>query len=221
MSKVLYPINGLKLIGGLMRPGSSWAMSEAELQKFPGFGPDAEKNRAEARRLLAEAGFPNGFKVILKNRNVRLPYQDFAVYVIQEWRKIGIEAEHRPLETAAWFEEGQKSGNFEAMIFPPVEFMDDPDLWLSIYTTGDTRNWGRFSDAKVDALFARQTRTLNAGERKKIVNDMERIVLDTTPYIPGLWWTRNLVHWAKMKNYVAPPNYYSNQKLQDVWLSEN
>ena len=221
MSKVLYPINGLKLIGGLMRPGSSWALSEAELQKFPGFGPDGEKNRAEARRLLAEAGFPNGLKVVLKNRNVRLPYQDFAVYIIQEWRKIGVEADHRPLETAAWFEEGQKTGNFEAMIFPPVEFMDDPDLWLSIYTTGDTRNWGRFSDAKVDDLFARQTRTLNAGERKKLVNDMERVVLEASPYIPGLWWTRNLVHWAKMKNYVAPPNYYSNQKLQDVWLSEN
>ena len=221
MSKVLYPINGLKLIGGLMRPGTSWAMSEAEIQKFPGFGPDAEKNRAEARRLLAEAGYPNGLKIVLKNRNVRLPYQDFAVFVIQEWRKIGVEADHRPLETAAWFEEGQKTGNFEAMIFPPVEFMDDPDLWLSIYTTGDTRNWGRFSDPKVDALFARQTRTLNPAERKKLVNDMERIVLETTPYIPGLWWTRNLVHWAKMKNYVAPPNYYSNQKLQDVWLSED
>jgi hypothetical protein len=51
---------------------------------------------------------------------------------------------------------------------------------------------------------------------------MERIVLDTAAYIPGLWWTRNLVHWTKMRNYVAPPNYYySNQKLQDVWLSEN
>jgi len=24
-----------------------------------------------------------------------------------------------------------------------------------------------------------------------------------------------------MKNYVAPPNYYSNQKLQDVWLAED
>src|SRR5262249_60290035 len=51
MSKVLYPINGLQLIGGLMRPGSSWAMAEADLQKLPGFAPDAEQNREEARRL--------------------------------------------------------------------------------------------------------------------------------------------------------------------------
>ena len=219
MSKVLYPINGLKHVGGLMRPGLDWAMPEAELQKFPGFGKDIEKSRTEARRLLAEAGYPNGLKVVLKNRNIRLPYQDFAVFVIQEWRKIGVEVEHRPLETAAWFADGRDTGNFEVIVFPPVEFMDDPDLWLGIYTTGDSRNWGRFSDPKVDDLFARQARTLDPGERKKLVNEAERIVLENAYYLPGLWWTRNLVHWAKVKNYVAPPNYYSNQKLQDVWLA--
>jgi peptide/nickel transport system substrate-binding protein len=221
MGRVLYPVNGLKLIGGVMRPGSGWGMPEAELSKYPGFGRDIDKSRAEARRLLAEAGYPNGLKVVLKNRNVRLPYQDFAVYAIQEWRKIGVEAEHRPLETAAWFEEGQKTGNFELMVFPPVEFMDDPDLWLSIYTTGDTRNWGRMSDPRVDDLFARQTRTLNVAERKKLVIEIEKVVLENSYYLHGLWWTRNLVHWAKMRNYVAPPNYYSNQKLQDVWLAED
>jgi peptide/nickel transport system substrate-binding protein len=219
--RVLYPLTGLRDVGALTRPGTEWAMTQSELEKFPGFGRDAEKNRAEARRLLAEAGYPNGFKMVLKNRNVKLPYQDFAVYVIQEWRKIGVEAEHRPLETAAWFEEGQKTGNFELMVFPPVEFMDDPDLWLSIYTTGDTRNWGRMSDPRVDDLFARQTRTFNVAERRKLVIEIEKIVLENSYYLHGLWWTRNLVHWAKMRNYVAPPNYYSNQKLQDVWLAED
>ena len=99
-------------------PGTEWAMSPAELEKFPGFGRDAEKNRAEAKRLLAEAGYPNGFKVVLKNRNIKLPYQDWAVYAIQEWRKIGIEAEHRPLETATWYADGRDQGNFELMVFP-------------------------------------------------------------------------------------------------------
>ncbi len=221
MSKVLYPLNGLKGIGAAMRPGSEWALPEAELEKYPGFGRDIEKSRAEARRLLAEAGYPNGLKVVLKNRNIKLPYQDLAVFVIQEWRKIGVEAEHRPLETAAWFADGQNTGNFEAIISPPVRFMDDPDVWVNRFTTGDTENWSRFSDPRLDDLFARQTRELDPGERKKLVNEMDRIVLDNAYFLPGLWWTRNVVHWAKVKNYVAPPNYYSNQKLQDVWLSED
>ncbi|MBI2563789.1 MAG: ABC transporter substrate-binding protein, partial [candidate division NC10 bacterium] len=58
-SKVLYPLTGLKGVGALMRPDTEWAMSEAELQKLPGFWRDADKSRAEAKRLLAEAGYPN------------------------------------------------------------------------------------------------------------------------------------------------------------------
>ena len=116
--RVLHELTGLRDVGALTRPGTEWAMTPAELERLPGFGRDAEKNRAEARRLLAEAGYPNGFKVVLKNRNVKLPYQDWAVYVIQEWRKIGVEAEHRPLETAAWYADGRDQGNFEVMVFP-------------------------------------------------------------------------------------------------------
>ncbi len=221
MSRVLYPLTGLKYVGGLMRPGTEWAMPEAELQKLPGFGTDIDKNRAEAKRLLAEAGYPNGLKVVLKNRNVKLPYQDFAVFVIQEWRKIGVEADHRPLETAAWFNDGQNTGNFEAIVAPGVEYMDDPDQFLGRYVPGSTQNWGRFSDPRIDDLFARQARILDPHERKKLVKEIEKIVLENAYYMPGLWWTRNVVHWAKVKNYVAPPNHYSNQKLQDVWLSED
>ena len=105
------------------------------------------------------------------------------------------------------------------MVNPGAEFMDDPDQFLSGYTTGSTRNWGRFSDPQVDRLFAPQARTLDPRERKQLVNDLEKIVLENAYYIQGLWWTRNVVHWAKVKNYVAPPNHYSNQKLQDVWLA--
>jgi peptide/nickel transport system substrate-binding protein len=194
-------------------------MPEADLQKLPGFGKDIDKSRAEARRLLTEAGYPNGLKVVLKNRNVKLPYQDFAVFLIQEWRKIGVEAEHRPLETAAWFSDVQNTGSFELSVAPTVEYADDPDQFLGRYVTGSTQNWGRFSEPRVDDLFSRQARTLDPHERKRLVNELEKIVLENAYYMPGLWWTRKVVHWTKMRNYVAPPNHYTNQKLQDVWLA--
>ena len=219
--RVLAPLTGLKDVGALLRPGTEGGMPDADLQQLPGFGKDAEKSRAEARRLLAEAGYPNGFKVVLKNRNVRLPYQDLAVFAIQEWRKIGIEAEHRPLETAAWFADGRDTGSFELIVAPTVEASDDPDVFLRRYTTGDPQNWGRFSDPAVDDLFSRQTRTLDSSERRKVILQLQKRVLENAYYMPGLWWSRNVVHWAKVRNYVAPPNHYANQKLQDVWLSED
>ncbi len=219
--KVLYPLTGLRDVGALLRPSTEWALPQPELEKLPGFGRNVEANRAEARRLLAEAGYPNGFKVVLKNRNVKLPYQDFAVYVIQEWRKVGIEAENRPLETASWFADGRDKGNFELIVGPTADFMDDPDLFLFRYTTGSSQNWGRFSSPAVDDLFARQARTLDPAERRKLVLEAQKIVLENAYYAPVLWWRRNVVHWAKVKNYIAPPSHYVNQKLQDVWLAED
>jgi peptide/nickel transport system substrate-binding protein len=219
--RVLSPLASLRDVGGLMRPGTEWAMAEAELQTFPGFGKDMERNRVEAKRLLAEAGYPNGLKVVLKNRNVRVPYIDFGVFAIQEWRKIGIEAEHRPLETASWFAEGRDKGNFEVIVSGVFGYNDDPDFFLQRYTPGDPNNWGRFADPRIEDLYARQARALDPAERKRLVIELQKIVLDNAYYIPGLWWRRSVVHWAKVKNYVAPPNHYSNQKLQDVWLSED
>jgi peptide/nickel transport system substrate-binding protein len=219
--RVLYPLTGLRFVGGLMRPGSDWALSQEELETFPGFGKDMVKNRAEARRLLADAGYPNGLHVVLKNRNVKLPYQDFAVFLIQEWRKIGVAADNRPLETAAWFADGRDNANFEAIVSPGVEIMDDPDQTLQRYIGGSPQNWGRFADPALDDLFARQARAMDPAERKKLVLELQRRVLANAYYLPGLWWTRRVVHSAKVKNYVAPPNHYSNQKLQDVWLAED
>jgi peptide/nickel transport system substrate-binding protein len=219
--RVLFALTGLRDVGGPMRPGTEWALPDAELQKLPGFGKDIEKSRAEAKRLLAEAGYPNGFKAVLKNRNVKLPYQDFAVYAIQEWRKIGIEVENRPLETAAWFADLRDTGNFELGLQPTVEYMDDPDIFLRRYTTGDPSNYGRFSNPALDDLFSRQARALDPAERRKLVHQLQKMVLENAYYMPGLWWTRNVVHWAKVKNWIAPPSHFTNQKLQDVWLSEN
>ena len=203
---------------GLGRVDGNWINDDVEnALDWPKWSRDV----AKAKNLMAEAGYPNGFKVVLKNRNVRVPYIDFGVFVVQEWRKIGVEAEHRPLETAAWFADGRDTGNFEVIINGVFNYMDDPDLFLERYTTGDTNNWGRFSDPRIDDLFARQTRALDPSERKRLVNEIERIVLENAYHIPGLWWARSVVHWAKVRNYVAPPNHYSNQKLQNVWLAED
>jgi peptide/nickel transport system substrate-binding protein len=219
--KVLYQLTGLRDVGALTRPGTEWAIPPAELEKFPGFWRDADKSRAEARRLLAEAGYPNGLKIVMKNRNIKLPYQDWAVYVIQEWRKIGIEIEHRPLETATWYADGRDKGNFEMIVFPAGAFIDDPDQLLAPYITGGPQNWARFSNPAIDDLFSRQARTLDPVERRTLVIEIQKIVLENAYHMPGLWWSRNLVHWAKVKNYVAPPSHFTNQKLQDVWLSED
>ena len=52
----LSKIANVHTVGGIVFPGSPLAATKEELQKLAGFWPDIEKSRAEARRLLKEAG---------------------------------------------------------------------------------------------------------------------------------------------------------------------
>jgi peptide/nickel transport system substrate-binding protein len=85
--------------------------------------------------------------------------------------------------------------------------------------TGSTQNWGRFSEPR-DDVFSQQSRSLDAHERHRLINELQKVVLENAYDIPGLWWARSVVHLAKVKNDMAPPNHFSNQKRQNVWLSE-
>jgi hypothetical protein len=48
-------------------------------------------------------------------------------------------------------------------------------------------------------------------ERRKIVLELQKRVLEQVYNMLGLWWTRRVVHLANVKNYVAPPSHYTNQ----------
>ena len=65
------------------RPGRNWS-------RLAGYWPDIEKSRAEARRLLKEAG-AEGLTFELLNRNVDQPYKFNGTWVIDEWSKIGVQ----------------------------------------------------------------------------------------------------------------------------------
>ena len=140
---------------------------------------------------------------------------------IEEWKKSGIEAENRPRETATWFADGRDPGSFALIVQPNGAVIDDPDVLLNLAVTGSPQNWSRFSNPAIDDLYSRQARTLDPAERRKLVIELQKVVLENAYYMPGLWWMRNVVHWAKVKNWVAPPSHFTNQKLQDVWLAED
>jgi peptide/nickel transport system substrate-binding protein len=104
-------------IGGLMHPDTPWALSGEELQALPGYCKDHQANLQEAKRLLAEAGYPNGFQTVLTNCNVKLPYIDLGVYLISSGKKIGVEAEHKLEETATW-SQTRLTRDFELLLDP-------------------------------------------------------------------------------------------------------
>ncbi|HXH12363.1 MAG TPA: ABC transporter substrate-binding protein [Alphaproteobacteria bacterium] len=220
MVKTLAPITNLETVGGLSHPLTQWALSQEELEQLPGFGRDHQANLREAKRLMAEAGYPNGFKTVLTNRNIKMPYIDFGVYLISSWKKIGVEAEHKLEETATW-SQSRVSRDFELMVDPyGSATVGDPDEMLDRFVTGGSENYGRFSDPVADALFQQQAREMDEQKRIQLVKEMDKRILEKVWRIQGLWTTRLEVRSAKIRNYEPQPSHWMNRRFEDVWLAE-
>jgi peptide/nickel transport system substrate-binding protein len=220
MAKTLKPLSGLETVGSVMHPDTEWGLKPEEMHDLPGFKPDADANIKEAKELLVEAGYPQGFKTVLTNRSIKLPYIDLGVYIVSAWKKIGVEAEHKIEESATWTQT-RRDRDFELLVDPfGSNAGGDPDEMLSKFVTGSSDNWGRFSDPEVDALYKQQQVELDAQKRIALVKEIQRKVISKANWLPGLWWTRIEVRSAKIKNYEPLHGHWMNRRLEDVWLAQ-
>ncbi len=219
-SQALSKIAMLKYVGGMLRPGYEYALPEEELVKLPGFAKDIEKSRAEARRLLKEAGVPD-LKIKLVNRNVAEPYTPAGIYLIDQWRRIGVTAEHTQLETKLFFD-AMSEGNFDVLVEFISDFADDPSAQFDKLLTNEKSHQAaaRHKDKLLDELFDKQAGTVDPTERKKLVNQFERHALTQAYSAPILWWQRIIVHHKKIKGWEDHANHFTATDLVDVWLDE-
>lgn len=221
-SKALSQISLLKHIGGLYRPGSEFATPAEELGKLPGFGKNIKAAREEAKRLLKEAGVAEGFSFVLKNRNVREPYEVTGVFVVDQWRKIGLNVTHTPQEGGPYFND-LRQGNYDTGIDFACDFMDEPDLFLLKYLSSDKSpiNYARYKDPMLDEYYDRQSRMLDLKDRLPILRQIEKRALAEQAYqLPVLWWQRIVPHSDRLKGWKISSSHYVNQDLRDVWLAQ-
>ena len=136
-SQGLSRISTLRSVGGVIRPGSPIATPEAELVKLPGFSKDIKKSREEAKKLLAEAGVPN-LKLQLWNRNLAMPYTPAGIFLVDQWRQIGVEVEHVQSDTGKYLAT-MSSGQFDVAIDFSNLFMDDSEPRACEVSFGDAR----------------------------------------------------------------------------------
>ena len=210
----------VKTVGSALRPGHPLAMSDAELQKFPGFGRDSQAARAEARRLLKEAG-QEGLTFRLLTRSVPMPFSPIAVYLIDQWRQIGVTVENNPLDVAQ-----QKakylSADFDVGLDSNCYDMDEPNDMLLLYASADKSpvNFSHAVDRELDALYEKQKDATTEAERIKLIRAFETRMLEQSYTTPVVWWQRIVAHTPALRGWRVLPSHYLNQDLTDVWLAE-
>lgn len=210
----------LKYVGGLMRPGSSMATPESELVGIPGFSHDIAASRAEAKRLLAEAGV-HDLKVTLLVRNIPMPHFVGADLLAESWREIGVTTTQDRRPIFDW-QKVIDSGDFDVAQDFAGDFYDDPTIQLTKYVSHDLSpvNFSASTDRFLDALFVGQALTTDAQERAKIVRGFERHALTEAYTVPLLWWNRIVATSSKLKGWSITPSHFIGQDLTNVWLDQ-
>ncbi len=210
----------LKYVGGLMRPGSSMATPESELVALPGFSRDVAASRAEAKRLLAEAGV-HDLKVTLLVRNIPMPHFIGADLLSDSWREIGVTTVEDKRNIFDW-QKVVDAGDFDIAQDFQGDFYDDPTIQLTKYVSPDLSpvNYSRSTDRFLDALFVGQALTTDPQERARIVRGFEQHAMEQAYTVPLLWWDRIVATSAKLKGWSITPSHFIGQDLTDVWLDQ-
>ncbi len=216
----LSKITLVKETGGFLRPGYELALPTSELEKIPGYGRDIEAARTEARRLLKEAGAEN-LKIRLHNRTLDQPYTPAGIFVIDQWRRIGVNVEHSQVETKAYFG-NLVSGDFDVALYPVTTAADNATESHQSHLTNQKSpiSYARHSDTKLDELWERQTRELDPAKRKVLIHEFETRVLTEAYSLSLHWWQRIIVHHKKIKGWNFSSSHFQGNDLVNVWLDE-
>jgi peptide/nickel transport system substrate-binding protein len=212
-------ISTLRSVGGVVRPGSPLATSPDDLAKLPGFSRDIKASREEAKKLLAEAGVTN-LKFVLWNRNLAMPYTPAGIFLVDQWRQIGVEVEHKQSDTSPYIA-AMTSGNFDVAIDFSNLFMDDSTLALAKFLSFDKapQNMSRSKDPELDKLYEDHIRERDPAKRKALVAAFEKRLFEQAYQQPLLWWHRIVPTHKTVMGWKMSPSHNLGQDLAEVWLN--
>lgn len=127
-----------------------------------------ELNLAKARKLLAEAGYPNGFDAVIK-----LPPPSYArrggEIIASQFRKIGINLEIVPVEWAQWLDQVFRNKDYDLTIVSHTEPMD-----IGIYARPDY--YFNYDNPEFQALMKKLDKTVETDARYEILGEAQRII---------------------------------------------
>ncbi|HEY3909371.1 MAG TPA: ABC transporter substrate-binding protein [Stellaceae bacterium] len=211
----------VRTVGGIVFPGSPLAATKAELEQVAGFWPDIDKSRAEARRLLKEAG-AEGLSFELLNRGVDQPYKYVGTWLVDEWSKIGLHVTQRVEPTGPELD-ALRSGNFQVALVANCHGVVNPLLDVQAFLPSSvySANYGYYEDPQEVDLYNKMLRETDFAKQRALMGDFEKSVIDTEAHeIWVVWWYRIVPHRSYVKGWKISPSHYINQDLATVWLDK-
>jgi len=202
--------------------GDPYATTPEEIAQLPGYREDKTADLEEAKKLLADAGFPDGIQGI-ELLAATGPQAELLAPAFQDMlaRNLNIQTTIRTIERAQLVEE-EKVGNFTMVIDTPGHGISDisprANLW---WRTGGSQNWGGYTNADFDALLDQIDVEIDSTKRADLINQALD-VLDQDPpwYLVG--YTYHLPMWrSKVKGLMLDNRAFAEWgRIETAWLDQ-
>ena len=168
-----------------------------------------------ARRLLAEAGYPEGRGMPSIRLLTIAIYADFASFIAKELEDVGIRVQVEVVQKSLLLEQTARS---QAPFFRGSWIADYPDAenYLSVFYSKNPAppNYTRFHDPVFDRLYEQALLENNDSLRYRLYRQMDQCVIDAAPVVP-LWYDE-VIHFVDPKVTGLAPNALNLLELRRV-----
>ncbi len=177
---------------GLTPPGCNPTYKVPDIMRF---------DPAQARRLLAEAGFPDGkgfpaFDILI---NTSESHRALAEALQAMWRQhLNIPVGVLNQDWGVYIE-SQRKLDYDVARFGWVGDYLDPSTFLSIWQTGDGNNNTGWSSKRYDELIRQSFHEGDASKRLELLHEAETVLLNEAPVFPVYWYTHSYLMRPEVK----------------------
>lgn len=204
--------------------GQGTPLNQIYPKGMPGYDPSAHfytYDPAKAKQLLAQAGFPHGFKTTFYTHNVD-PFPRIAQSIQYDLAQVGIQASIREMDQSSYWTLTMEKGN-------PIPlglsdwYMDfpDPSDWIGILFSkaqaeidgGENASW--WWNPQVEALYAESEKTTDQTKRIELFRQMQDVIMQQAPVAPLYQPVFNTMFSKSVGGFYIHPIW--QLQYQDYW----
>ncbi|MCS7003331.1 MAG: ABC transporter substrate-binding protein, partial [Dehalococcoidia bacterium] len=204
LSRTIY--RGLAEPAGLVvRPGVFGANPDVRPYTF-------DRNRA--RQLLAEAGYPNGFRIQMEVLIVSTEINSIALYLQDQLRQVGIEVDIQPVDAATFVDKIYKRRPIAPIYLGGLGTATDADSVLRWFWSENTAFGKRYNNPEFDRLYVQSTTEMDPVRREALLRQLVQIVQDDPPWM-GLVVSTSLLARLNTVDGLVPRAFENDFFLMD------
>ncbi|MBI4635275.1 MAG: ABC transporter substrate-binding protein [Candidatus Rokubacteria bacterium] len=188
-------------------------MDPAKAKYLVGYDP------GEAKRLLAQAGFPKGFTTPMFHWPGYIPpWRSYYELAADNLEKIGLAVELKPEEYGKYISTTYL-GKFEKMAMGPITpFTEVDDFLYGTHFPEQPNNRSHVADAELNRLLVAQRREMDPVKRREVVDEIQRYVADRAYYVYLPSWPQYVSHPPYVKGFKHHDGYGLGLRLLYTWL---